>query len=107
LQCSSTNSDNDDNEELAVSSLCTVSNDLDHDVPFVHETQQVGVVFIKRKFSKVNSLLYFSDDCTAQYKNCENFINLCHHESDFNLSASWCLLQPALESPYVTAAVVR
>lgn len=80
----------EDKDELVVSSLCIVSDDLEHDVPFVHETQRVVVEFIKEKFPKVNSLLYFSDGCAAQYKNCKNFINLCHHESDFNLSASWC-----------------
>ena len=28
---------------------------------------------------------YFSDGCAALYKNCENFINLCHHNIDFNI----------------------
>ena len=25
----------------------------------------------------------------GQYKNCKNFLNLCHHESDFGLDAEW------------------
>ena len=32
---------------------------------------------------------YFSDGSGAQYKNYKNFANLCYHELDFNLTASW------------------
>lgn len=78
-----------DNGELVVSSLCIVSDDLEHDVPFVYETQRVVVQYIKDKFPKVQELLYYSDGCAAQYKNCKNFINLCNHENDFKLSATW------------------
>ena len=34
-------------------------------------------------------LFYFSDGCAGQYKNCKNFINLCHHCDDFGLDAEW------------------
>ena len=32
-------------------------------------------------------MIYFSDGCAGQYKNCKNFINLCHHYEDFGLAA--------------------
>jgi hypothetical protein len=34
-------------------------------------------------------ILYFSDGCAGQYKNCKNFINLCHHKEDFGIEAEW------------------
>ena len=32
-------------------------------------------------------LLYFSDGCVEQCKNCKNFINLCHLLDDFGVDA--------------------
>lgn len=78
-------------EDLKVSSLCVVSDDLEHDVAFVHETQKVVSQFLKTNFPEVTNVIYYSDGCAAQYKNCKNFFNLCHHEKDFEgLKAKWC-----------------
>ena len=45
--------------------------------------------FLKVKFRNINKITYFSDGCAAQYKNCKNFVNLCHHRSDYGISAEW------------------
>ena len=45
---------------------------------------QRGIISILQK--------YFSDGCEAQYKNYKNFLNLCHHYSDFDLKAECNLL---------------
>lgn len=79
----------DELSNLTVSSLCVVSDDLEHDVAFVHETQRIVVEFLKVKFPQVESLHYFSDGCAGQYKNCKNFLNLCNHQQDFNIKACW------------------
>ena len=34
-------------------------------------------------------IIYFSDGCAAQYKNCKNFLNLCWHLIDFGVPAEW------------------
>ena len=34
-------------------------------------------------------IFYFSGSCAEQYKSCKNFINLCHHQQDFNVDAEW------------------
>jgi hypothetical protein len=34
-------------------------------------------------------IIYFSDGCAGQYKNCKNFIILCHHKEDFGTKAEW------------------
>ena len=38
---------------------------------------------------EINKLIYFSDGAASQYKNFKNFINLCHHEKDFDMKAEW------------------
>lgn len=76
-------------EEPIKSSMCVISDDLNHDVAFVYETQKVIVEHIKECFPKVQYLLYFSDGCVGQYKNCKNFLNLCFHHEDFDIAATW------------------
>lgn len=80
----------ENNEDLKVSNLCVISDDLEHDVTFVHETQKVVTKFLKTNHPEVKRVTYYSDGCAAQYKNCKNFLNLCHHETDFGLKAKWC-----------------
>lgn len=75
--------------EPVKTSMCMISDDLDHDVPFVYETQKAITQSIKENFPAVKHINYFSDGCAQQYKNCKNFTNLCHHYEDFQLSASW------------------
>ena len=38
---------------------------------------------------KPKKVFYFSDGCAGQYKNCKNFMNLCHHSVDFGFEAEW------------------
>lgn len=78
-----------DSGNIKASSLCVLSDDLEHDVSFVYATQNVITSYIKITFPNVKKLHYYSDGCAAQYKNCKNFINLCHHKEDFNLAATW------------------
>ena len=35
---------------------------------------------------------YFSDGCASQYKNFNQFINICHHEQDFATKCTWSLI---------------
>ena len=37
----------------------------------------------------MDKIFYFSDGCAEQYKNRKNFINLCHHQQDFNMDTEW------------------
>jgi len=76
-------------EVLQNFSICYLSDDLDHDVSFVHQVQKLTSDIIKTKYPAVTKIEYFTDGCAAQYKNCKNMLNLCHHERDFGLSASW------------------
>ncbi|XP_067936855.1 mucin-like protein [Watersipora subatra] len=53
------------------------------------EVKRTLIRFIKENLLQVTHVNYFSDGSGAQYKNYKNFANLCHHELDFNLTASW------------------
>ena len=70
-------------------SFCAISDDIIHDTSLVHEIQKQLCFHSKEKLPGVRKVEYFSDGCAGQYKNYKNFLNLCHHESDFGLEATW------------------
>ena len=37
----------------------------------------------------MDKIFCFSDGCAEQYKNCKNYINLCHHQQDFSMDVEW------------------
>ena len=65
-----------------------MSNDILHDVAFVYIVQK-KIEVIKATLPKIKNIEYFTDGCTAQYKNYKNFANLCNHQKDFELNAKW------------------
>ena len=52
---------------------------------FVYKIQAIFV----ENLPIVDKVFYFSDGCAEQYENHKNFINLCHHQQDFNMDAEW------------------
>ena len=66
-----------------------ISESNNHDVVTVNLFQTRLVAFLKEKFGTISKMVYFSDGCAAQHKNCKNFLNLCNHESDFGMPAEW------------------
>ena len=55
----------------------------------VHEVQEQVLKDLKLFLSQLRSIEYFSDVCSSQYKKRNNFLNLCYHTRDFNLTAKW------------------
>ena len=79
-----------DNCELKSMSLSIISDDLDHDAALVYKIYAEGLCYIKQHIGdRLKKVHYFSDGCAGEYKNCKNFINLCHHKDDFNLEFVW------------------
>ena len=70
-------------------SLCFISDDNSHDTNFVYKIQTILADYLKENLPIVDKIFYFSDSCAEQYKNCKNFINLCHHQHDFNMDVEW------------------
>ena len=55
----------------------------------VHAFLKLLIPCLRRDYSRLQRIIYFSDGCAAQYKNRYNFINLYYHEHDFGLQAEW------------------
>jgi len=60
----------------------------------------IQLLFTLRKRKQCKSLRilfptyveYFSDGCESQYKNKKSFYNLCMHNQDYSMQASWSFL---------------
>ena len=76
----------DNSNLLQESSLCILSDDMDHDVSFVHEVQRFTAQHINETHPVVDTVHYYSDGCAKQYKNYKHFLNLCYHKDDFQLA---------------------
>ena len=75
---------------LASSSICFISDDLNHDTAFVHKIMFLTMGYIKESImTNVKKANYHSDGCAGQYKNCKNFINFCMHYHDFFVDCTW------------------
>ena len=54
--------------------------------------------YVKGNYPHITTIKHFSDGCAVQLKNYKNFLNLCHHYSDFDLEEGWNLLQPVMKN---------
>lgn len=79
----------EETRDLCVKSLAVISDCLDHTTTAVATFQAEALKVLKQELPSVRKIHYFSDGASSQYKNKKNFVNLCCHESDFNLSAEW------------------
>ena len=70
---------------LQEKSFAFISEDLKHDTAFVYEVMSKDCEYVKENYQHIAKVRYFSDGCAVQYKNYRNFLNLCHHYSDFDL----------------------
>ena len=78
-----------DNGKLENLNFVVVSECNIHDTVSVHLFLKFFHLFLKSKLPGTHKIIYFSDGCAAQYKNCKKFLNLCHHEEDFKTKAEW------------------
>ena len=64
--------------------ICFISDDLVHDVDMIYHVMKLTVEHVKLNLSpEIETVHYFTDGCAGQYKNCKNFINICHHKHGF------------------------
>jgi hypothetical protein len=57
----------------------------------VYTFQKHLIAFLKENVPNISRMYYLSDGASAQYKNKNNFINLCQHNTDFGTNAEWHL----------------
>ena len=75
---------------LLSKSLCFISDDLEHDVNIVYKIIAATIDYLKHNVSDdIKKVHYFTDRCAGQYKNCKNFLNLCHQKDDFSIDCEW------------------
>jgi hypothetical protein len=55
----------------------------------VNTSQKHPIAFLKQNVPNISKVYYFSHRASAQYKNKKNFINVCHHNTDFRIHAEW------------------
>ena len=60
-----------------------------HDIVTVHLFQNRLTNHLRSRFDSLSKIIYFSDGCAGQYKNCKNVVNLCLHEEDFGAPCEW------------------
>ncbi|PSN43647.1 hypothetical protein C0J52_16667 [Blattella germanica] len=79
------------NYDNSLQNICfsVISDYLVHDAAAVHLFQKKLIAFLRQKFTNINKIYYFSDGAAGQYKNKKNFINLLHHEREFQVRAEW------------------
>ena len=59
---------------------------------------KVVLEYLKTELPAVKKIHYFTDGCAGQYKNKNNFINLCHHEDDFGQQNGTSLPLPMVKA---------
>lgn len=75
--------------KVSQQSFCFLSDYMKHDVNFVYEVQSRICRYVRDKQPTATTIEYITDGCSAQYKNFKSLTNLCFHEEDFGLIASW------------------
>lgn len=77
------------NTELKCKSICFISDCLNHNTTTFFSFQKSLLQHLRKELPHLKNVIYFSDGSSAQYKNYKNFINLCHHEEDYGMTAEW------------------
>jgi hypothetical protein len=76
------------NSKNELENLCFVII-LHHDTVTVYIFQKHLMEFLKENVPHTSKIYYFSYGASAQYKNKNSSINLCHHNTDFGINAEW------------------
>lgn len=75
--------------ELKHFSYVRISDKMEHDTMAARTFMKHLIDFLKMKLGSIKKMIYFTDGCRTQYKNKDNFFNLCLHEDDFVIEAEW------------------
>jgi hypothetical protein len=79
------------NSKNELENLCLViiSECLYHDTVKLYTFKKHLIALLKENVPNISKVYYFSYGASAQYKNKNNFINLCHQNTDFGINAEW------------------
>jgi hypothetical protein len=79
----------DDDDQLKNCSFAVIAESNDHNAATVHLHIEKMIRFLKTRISYVQKIIYMSDGAGGQYKNKKNFLNICYHKKDFDISCEW------------------
>ena len=74
---------------IQCSSYWIISDCLKNDINAIRSCIKAVVTDLQEHVHLLNKCIYFSVGAGPQYKNYNNFTNLCHHQSDFKVNAEW------------------
>ena len=72
-------------KEVVEDTIIFLSQDLKHDHNFVYECTIHIVEYLKQKIPQLDSLIQFTDGCSAQFKSKNPFMDISFSEFDFNI----------------------
>jgi hypothetical protein len=76
-------------DELGNICFVIISECLYHDAVTIYIFQKHLITFFKENVLNISNMYYFCYGVSAKYKSKNNFINLCHHNTDFGINAEW------------------
>lgn len=76
-------------DEVICSLAAVVSDEPRHDTETFYAFQKTFLNWFREEFKHISHIEYWSDGCSAQYKNRKLFDLLLHHVEDFGITASW------------------
>lgn len=79
----------DGNNSVSHVSLIMISECLSHNFAAVNLFLEKLITFLKKKFTTIKKIMFFSDGAPSQYKNRMNFYNLCQIHKLYGCKAEW------------------
>ena len=73
---------------LATQLFAFFSDDTNHDTGVLYCFQKLLSNFLSCNYPQIYQTEHFSDGCSGQFKNYQNFLNLTFHKPDFGLDAT-------------------
>ena len=70
-------------------SYCFISSVTNHDTIMFYSFLNKLIPSIRNDHPNLKKIHYFTDGCSAQYKNKYNFASICNHESYYGISCEW------------------
>ena len=78
-----------DGEGIKEKGMVVLSDCLNHKTEAVYTGYRHIQDTLKEYDPELKKTILVTDGCAAQFKNCKQFANMCHHQEDFNNDAEW------------------
>lgn len=76
----------DNNFETKIQSLLIIAESLEHNYEAVHQYKEELFKYLHGRFPLIKKNYFYSDEAASQYKNKENFYELCQHKKEYDFN---------------------